>query len=178
MRLVPRFKRSHPRPALRTVDSASRTALLFTSALQLGYQATQSIVIYPELFAEPSNLRGSVSGRGHSLPETIAERQRGYVRRSVPMLATLYPMLGTSAVWAALTSRDASPGRSRLATWVAAAAAVSGPAITAGLTTRLHASVADDPTPGRVHSLLATDRVRTVVSAIGVIAALRSVQPG
>src|SRR5699024_7493635 len=108
-------------------------------------------------------------GGGATRRSSVAERQREHVRSAVPMLATLYPMLGASALWAAATTRDSAHGRSRVATWVSILAALGGPVVTAGVTTRLHASVAEDPTPGRVHSLIAADRLRTVLAAVGVI---------
>ena len=146
-----------PDPVLR----AGRLALLTSSAAHLGFQSVVTSVVYPELF------EGPVHG--------MADRQADHARRIAPTAVALYASTLGAAGWAAVASLRSPDTAGRVATAVACVAALVPLAITAGVAVPLHVGVASEKTSTmRLQALLASDRVRTGVAAIGVIAAARA----
>lgn len=145
-----------PDPTLR----AGRLALLTTCAAHLGFQSMVTSVVYPTLFEGPTM--------------GIAERQAEHARRIAPVALTLYASGLGAAAWAAYGSVR-SPDRGGLtATVVACLTTVAVPALTAGVVP-LHMGIAQEQvTRPRIQTLLASDRIRTGLAAIGVAAAAQS----
>lgn len=139
---------------------AGRLALLTTSAIHLGFQSMVTSVVYPELF--------------HGSPHGLAERQADHARRIAPVALTLYATgLGASA-WAAYASVRSGERTGRAATVIACVSGVAAPAVTAGVLP-LHTGIAQEKiTPPRIRALLASDRLRTGLAALGVAAAAQS----
>lgn len=139
---------------------AGRLALLTTSAAQLGFQSIVTSVVYPQLFESP----------GHG----IAERQADHARRIAPVALTLYASGLGAAAWAAYGSIRSRERGGLVATVLACAGTVAVPAITAGAIP-LHVGIARERVTGpRIAALVASDRLRTGLAALGVAAAARA----
>ena len=151
-----RRRRVSADPTLR----AGRLALLTTSAVHLGFQSMVTSVVYPELFHGPTH--------------GLSERQAEHARRIAPVALTLYAAgLGASA-WAAYGSIRSGQRTGLTATMIACASGVAAPAVTAGVLP-LHMRIAQDKvTAPRVKALVASDRLRTGLAALGVAAAAQS----
>ncbi len=148
------------RPASDPTLRAGRLALLTTSAITLGFQSIVSSVVYPQLF----------DGTTHG----IAERQSDHARRIAPVALTLYVTSLGAAAWAMYGSVRSGERTGRVATAVACASNLAGPVITAGVVP-LHASIAQEQiTRPRIAALMASDRLRTGLAAVGVVAAAQS----
>ncbi|MFN3600207.1 MAG: hypothetical protein ACK4UY_02315 [Dietzia sp.] len=150
-----------PDPTLR----AGRLALLTTCAAQLGFQSMVTSVVYPTLFEGP--------------PLGIGERQAEHARRIAPVALTLYASGLGAAAWAAFGSVRSTDRGGLTATVVACLTTVAVPALTAGVVP-LHMGIAQEKvTRPRIQALLASDRIRTGLAAIGVAAAAHSLStPG
>lgn len=149
-------RRTDPATTLR----AGRLALLTTSAVTLGFQSIVTSVVYPQLF----------DGTTHG----IAERQSDHARRIAPVALTLYATTLGAAAWATYGSLRAGSSEGRIATAVACMAGLAGPAVTAGVVP-LHAGIAQEQiTRPRIAALMASDRVRTGLAAVGVVAAAQA----
>ncbi|HBD21304.1 hypothetical protein BFG51_04900 [Dietzia alimentaria] len=145
-----------PVPILR----AGRLALLTTSAVHLGFQSMVTSVVYPQLFD------GSTHG--------IAERQADHARRIAPVALTLYATGLGAAAWAAYGSVRSAERSGLGATLLACATGVAVPAITAGVVP-LHVGIAREQVTGpRIRALMATDRLRTGLAALGLAAAAQA----
>ncbi|MDX2357595.1 hypothetical protein [Dietzia sp. PP-33] len=145
-----------PDPTLR----AGRLALLTMSAAQLGFQSMVTSVVYPTLFEGPTL--------------GIAERQADHARRIAPVALTLYASGLGAAAWATYGSARSAERGGLAATIVACLTTVAIPALTAGVVP-LHMGIAQEQvTRPRIQALLASDRIRTGLAAIGVAAAAHS----
>lgn len=139
---------------------AGRLALLTTSAAHLGFQSMVTSVVYPTLFDGP--------------PLGIAERQAEHARRIAPVALALYASGLGAAAWATYGSIRSSERSGLAATVVACVTTVAVPAITAGVVP-LHRGIAQEHvTRPRIQALLASDRIRTGLAALGVAAAAHS----
>lgn len=148
------------RPASDPTLRAGRLALLTTSAITLGFQSIVTSVVYPQLF----------DGTTHG----IAERQADHARRIAPVALTLYATTLGAAAWATYGSLRSGERRGRVATAVACASGLAGPAVTAGVIP-LHAGIAQEQiTRPRIAALMASDRLRTGLAAVGVVAAAQA----
>lgn len=151
-----RRRTAAPDPTLR----AGRLALLTTSAAHLGFQSMVTSVVYPTLFEGPSH--------------TIAERQADHARRIAPVALALYASSLGAAAWAAYGSIRSDERSGLTATVIACLTTVAAPAITAGVVP-LHTGIArEQVTRPRIQTLLASDRIRTGLAALGVAAAAQS----
>lgn len=151
-----RRRPADPDPTLR----AGRLALLTTSAVHLGFQSLVTSVVYPQLFDGPTH--------------GIAERQADHARRIAPVALTLYATGLGAAGWATYGTVR-SHGRAGLtATVLACASTIAVPAVTAGVLP-LHRGIAQERVTGsRIKALMASDRLRTGLAALGMVAAARS----
>lgn len=149
-------RRPAPDPNLR----AGRLALLTTSAITLGFQSIVTSVVYPQLF----------DGTTHG----IAERQADHARRIAPVALTLYATTIGAAAWATYGSLRSGERNGRVATAVACASGLAGPVVTAGVVP-LHAGIAQEQiTRPRIAALMASDRLRTGLAAVSVVAAAQA----
>ncbi|AWH97051.1 hypothetical protein [Dietzia psychralcaliphila] len=145
-----------PDPTIR----AGRLALLTTCAAQLGFQSMVTSVVYPTLFEGPTL--------------GIGERQAEHARRIAPVALTLYASGLGAAAWAAYGSVRSTDRGGLTATVVACLTTVAVPALTAGVVP-LHMGIAQEKvTRPRIQALLASDRIRTGLAAVGVAAAAQS----
>lgn len=152
-----RRRTAAPDPTLR----AGRLALLTTSAVHLGFQSVVTSDVYPQLF----------DGQMRGLPE----RQADHARRIAPVAVAVYASTLCAAGWAVYGSVRSSEERGRAATALACATAAVVPTLTAGVAVPLHVGVANEKiTRGRLQSLLASDRLRTGLAALGVVASARA----
>lgn len=155
-----RRRTADPRPTPDPTLRAGRLALLTTSAMHLGFQSMVTSVVYPQLFDGPTH--------------GVAERQADHARRIAPVALTLYATGLGAAAWTtygAVRSRERS---GLAATMLACAAGLAGPAITAGVVP-LHVGIAQEQITGpRIRALMATDRLRTGIAALGVVAAAQA----
>jgi hypothetical protein len=148
------------RPASDPTLRAGRLALLTTSAITLGFQSIVTAVVYPQLF----------DGATHG----IAERQSDHARRIAPVALTLYATSLGAAAWATYGSLRSGDPDGRLATAVACATSLAGPVVTAGVIP-VHAGIAQEQiTRPRIAALMASDRLRTGLAAVGVVAAAQA----
>lgn len=156
------FRRRTAAPATDPSLRAGRLALLTTSAVHLGFQSVVTSDVYPQLF----------DGQTHGL----AERQADHARRIAPVAIAVYTSSLCAAGWAVYGSIR-SPGRQGLtSTAIACATSAVAPALTAGLAVPIHVGVANErSTPPQLKALLASDRVRTGLAALGVAAAAQSI---
>lgn len=146
-----------PDPVLR----AGRLALLTASALHLGFQSVVTSVVYPQLFEGPTH--------------GMADRQADHARRIAPVAVAVYASTLGAATWAGIAALRAPGEAGRGDTAAACAAALLAPAITGGVAVPLHVGVAAEKTSTmRLQAILASDRVRTGIAAIGVAAAARA----
>lgn len=151
-----RRRRASPDPTLR----AGRLALLTTSAVHLGFQSIVTSVVYPELFHGPTH--------------GLGERQADHARRIAPVALTLYATGLGAAAWAAYGSVRSGERTGLTATVLACASGVAAPAVTAGVLP-LHIGIAQEKiTSPRIKALIASDRLRTGLAALGVAAAAQS----
>ena len=145
-----------PDPTLR----AGRLALLTTSAAHLGFQSMVTSVVYPTLFDGPTH--------------GIAERHAEHARRIAPVAMVLYASSIGAAAWTTYGSIRARERSGLAATVIACVTSVAVPAITAGVVP-LHVGIAREQiTRPRIQALLATDRIRTGIAALGVAAAAQA----
>lgn len=145
-----------PDPTLR----AGRLALLTTSAAHLGFQSMVTSVVYPTLFEGPAH--------------GIAERQADHARRIAPVALALYASSVGAAAWTTYGSIRSGERSGLAATVIACVTTVAVPAITAGVVP-LHVGIAREQiTRSRVQALLASDRIRTGLAALGVAAAAQA----
>lgn len=145
-----------PDPTLR----AGRLALLTTSAAHLGFQSMVTSVVYPTLFEGPTH--------------GIAERQVDHARRIAPVALVLYASSIGAAAWTTYGSIRSSERTGLAATVIACMTTVAVPAITAGVVP-LHVGIAQEQvTRSRIQALLASDRIRTGLAALGVAAAAQA----
>lgn len=152
-----RRRTAAPDPTLR----AGRLALLTTSAVHLGFQSAVTSDVYPQLFDGPA----------HDLPA----RQADHARRIAPAAIAVYASSLCAAGWAAYGSLRSPEEKGRVATAVACATAAVVPALTAGVAVPLHVGVANERvTPTGIKAIVASDRVRTGLAALGVAAAARA----
>lgn len=148
------------RPASDPTLHAGRLALLTTSAITLGFQSIVSSVVYPQLY----------DGTTHG----IAERQSDHARRIAPVAVTLYATTLGAAAWATYGSLRSGDSTGRVATAIACASSMAGPLVTAGVIP-LHAGIAQEQiTRPRIAALIASDRLRTGMAAVGVVAAAQA----
>lgn len=148
------------RPPTDPTLRAARLTLLTTSAITLGFQSIISSVVYPQLF----------DGTSHG----IAERQADHARRIAPVALTLYSSTLGAAAWATYGSLTSGERSGRLATAVACASGIAGPLVTVGVLP-LHAGIAQEQiTRPRIAALMASDRLRTGLAAVGVVAAAQA----
>ncbi|KAA0918257.1 hypothetical protein [Dietzia sp. ANT_WB102] len=139
---------------------AGRLALLTTSAVHLGFQSIVTSVVYPQLFDGPTH--------------GIAERQADHARRIAPVALTLYATSLGAVAWAAYGSVRSGERGGLAATMLACATGVAVPAITAGVLP-LHMGIAQERVTGpRIQALMATDRLRTGLAALGLAAAAQA----
>lgn len=151
-----RRRRASADPTLR----AGRLALLTTSAAHLGFQSMVTSVVYPQLFDGPTH--------------GIAERQADHARRIAPVALTLYASGLGAVAWSAYGSIRSRERTGLAATVVACAATLAAPAVTAGVVP-LHSGIArEQVTRPRIAALLASDRLRTGLAALGVVAAAQA----
>lgn len=145
-----------PDPNLR----AGRLALLTTSAAHLGFQSLVTSVVYPTLFEGPTH--------------GIAEHQSDHARRIAPVALALYASSIGAAAWATYGSIRSAERSGLAATVIACVTTVAAPAITAGVVP-LHVGIAREQiTRPRIQALLASDRIRTGLAALGVAAAAQA----
>lgn len=152
-----RRRTAGPDPTLR----AGRLALLTTSAVHLGFQSAVTSDVYPQLF----------DGSAHDLPA----RQADHARRITPAAIAVYASSLCAAGWAVYGSVRSPQEKGRVATAIAAATAAVVPALTAGVAVPLHVGVANDrATPAGIRAIMASDRVRTALAALGLAAAAQA----
>lgn len=145
-----------PDPTLR----AGRLALLTTSAAHLGFQSMVTSVVYPTLFEGPAH--------------GIAERQADHARRIAPVALALYASSIGAAAWTTYGAIRSGERNGLAATVVACATTIAVPAITAGVVP-LHMGIAREQiTRSRIQALLASDRIRTGLAALGVAASAQA----
>ena len=148
------------RPASDPTLRAGRLALLTTSAITLGFQSIVTSVVYPQLF----------DGTTHG----IAERQADHARRIAPVALTLYATSLGASIWATYGSLRSGEQTGRVSTAVACATSLAGPLVTVGVVP-LHAGIAQEQiTRPKIAALMASDRVRTGLAAVGVVAAAQA----
>lgn len=151
-----RRRRASTDPTLR----AGRLALLTTSAVHLGFQSMVTSVVYPELFHGPAH--------------GLGERQADHARRIAPVALTLYATGLGAAAWAAYGTIRSGERTGLTATIIACASGIAAPAVTAGVLP-LHMGIAQEKiTNPRIKALIASDRLRTGLAALGVAAAAQS----
>lgn len=139
---------------------AGRLALLTTSAVHLGFQSLVTSVVYPQLFDGPTH--------------GIAERQADHARRIAPVALTLYSTGLGAAAWATYATVRSHRRTGMTATVLACASTVAVPAVTAGVLP-LHVGIARELVTGpRIRALMASDRLRTGLAALGMVAAARA----
>lgn len=150
-----------PEPAPDPLLRAGRLALLTSSAVHLGFQSVVTAVVFPQLFEGPTH--------------DMADRQADHARRIAPVAVAVYASTLGAAAWAGIAALRAPGEPGRAATGLACAVAAVAPAITGGVAVPLHVGIASEQTTTmRLQGLLASDRVRTGVAAIGVAAAARA----
>lgn len=150
-----------PEPAPDPLLRAGRLALLTSSAVHLGFQSVVTAVVFPQLFEGPTH--------------DMADRQADHARRIAPVAVAVYASTLGAAGWATVASLRSQEESGRAATAVACVAAALAPTVTGGVAVPLHVGVASDrASTMRLQTLLASDRVRTGVAAIGVVAAARA----
>ena len=153
---MPRRRHPDPDPTLR----AGRLALLTTSAVHLGFQSLVTSVVYPQLFEGPAH--------------GIAERQADHARRIAPVALTLYAAGLGAAGWASYGMARTHVRSGLAATVLACVSSAALPAVTAGLIP-LHRGIAREQDTGpRIRALMASDRLRTGLAAVGLVAAARA----
>lgn len=104
----------------------------------------------------------------------IAERQSDHARRIAPVAVTLYATTLGAAAWATYGSLRSGDSTGRVATAIACASGMAGPLVTAGVIP-LHAGIAQEQiTRPRIAALIASDRLRTGIAAVGVVAAAQA----
>lgn len=151
-----RRRTAGPDPTLR----AGRLALLTTSAAHLGFQSMVTSVVYPTLFEGPTH--------------NLADRQADHARRIAPVALALYASSLGAAAWATYGSIRSAERTGRTATVIACLTTVAVPSITVGVVP-VHTGIAQEQvTRPRIQALLASDRIRTGLAALGVAAAAQS----
>ena len=145
-----------PDPTLR----AGRLALLTTSAAHLGFQAMVTSVVYPTLFDGPAH--------------GIAERQAEHARLIAPVALALYASSIGAAAGTTYGSIPSGQPRGLTPTVIACVTTLAVPAITAGVVP-IHVGIAQEQiSRSRIRALLASDRIRTGLAALGVAAAAQA----
>ena len=151
-----RRRPAEPDPIL----TSGRLALLTTSAVHLGFQSLVTSVVYPQLFDGPTH--------------GIGERQADHARRIAPVALTLYATGLGAAAWASYGTIRSHRHDGLAATLLACASSIAVPAVTAGVLP-LHRGIAQERGTGpRIKALMASDRLRTGLAAVGLVAAARS----
>lgn len=131
-------------------------ALLVTTAVHVGFQATVTLLVYPALVGVP--------------PEDWSRAHRLHSRRITPLVAAVYGPVLVSCT-AALVTAPGSPGA-----WAAGAGTAGALIVTAVAAAPTHSRLGAHRTPALLARLLRVDRLRlasALVALAGAVAAVR-----
>jgi hypothetical protein len=130
--------------------TTAETAVLVSTAVHFGFQATVTAIVYPALARTP--------------PPQWTIAHRAHTRAITPVVAVIYGLLALTGGWALLSGPQA---------WtLAALGAVVATVLTTTLAARLHGRLAAGFDDGLLSRLLRVDRVRAATAALALVAAL------
>ena len=131
-------------------------ALVAATSLHAGFQLTVTLLVYPAL--------------ARVAPEAFVEAHGRHSRAIVPLVGLVYAVVVGTALGAVVTD----PGS--VLAWLTAVASAGALLVTALRAAPLHGRLGrlgrQGPEPGLLRSLLAADRLRTLLALVAAVAAV------